>query len=141
VDILDINSSNPFFNDHQFIFISPLDLFRYSAASAALGVIDWTADNRPKYFSIDGGATSIARFAEGVVWGDGRQASHWKDSMGIGIMDPTAAQGETLSISQNDLRALDVIGWDVVVVPEPGTVALCGLAFVGVAIFRRRRLG
>jgi hypothetical protein len=46
------------------------------------------------------------------VWGDGYQASHWKDDLGLGIMDPTAAPGERLSISALDIEAMDVVGWN-----------------------------
>ncbi|MGK7872727.1 MAG: NF038122 family metalloprotease [Xenococcaceae cyanobacterium] len=130
VDILDINSPpvNGPFLDNQFTFVSTLDLFRYSDDSVAVDAIDWTADNRDKYFSIDGGVTQGALFSNGVNFGDGRQASHWKDNLGLGILDPTAAQGELLSITANDIQAFDVIGWDLpqqqlpTSVPEPGTV-------------------
>ena len=61
-------------------------MFRYSAASFALGAIDWTADTRNKYFSLDGGVTAGPLFSTGRNFGDGQQASHWKDSLGIGIM-------------------------------------------------------
>ena len=59
-----------------------------------------------------------------VEHGDGRQASHWKDSLGLGIMDPTAAPGELLSISANDLRLFDLIGYDIAVVPEASSLTL-----------------
>jgi hypothetical protein len=115
VDILDYYSSanhgGPY-NDDEFIYVSPLDLFRYSTDSKNRGVIDWTADKRDKYFSLDRGKTKIASFATGAQFGDGREASHWKDDLGIGIMDPTAARGEKLAISENDLRAFDAIGWN-----------------------------
>jgi PEP-CTERM motif len=151
VDILDINSPNPTtpgpFNSNLFTYVNTLDLFRYSAAStgaAGGAVIDWTADTRAKYFSIDRGATSLGcGFSTGTVFGDGRQASHWKDNLGCGIMDPTAAQGELLAISANDIRAFDVIGWNLravtPAVPEPSTWAmmLAGFGLVGLA--RRRR--
>ena len=103
-----------------------LDLFRYSSLSltAGAGVTDYTADNRDKYFSVDGGATPIALFANGIVYGDGRQASHWKDNLGIGIMDPTAGFGERLDISGTDLRAFDVLGYTLV--PEPSSGLLFG---------------
>jgi hypothetical protein len=115
VDVLDNNSTSTFYPDDQFIYVKPLDLFRFSSSSVSTGgngTIDWTADTRVKYFSIDGGTTSIAQFATGSVHGDGRQASHWKDNLGIGIMDPTLAAGELGQIANNDRQALDVIGWN-----------------------------
>lgn len=127
VDILDYNSTAPdFYNDDEFTFVSSLDLFRYSNESAAEGVNDWTADDRNKYFSIDGGATDLAAFSTGVTHGDGRQNSHWKDDLYIGLMDPTAGLGEVLAISQEDVLAMDVIGWNVSPVPEPSTYAMLG---------------
>ncbi len=101
-----------------------LDLFRYSQLSLSLGagVTDYTADNRDKFFSVDGGATEIALFSDGVNYGDGNQASHWKDNLGIGIMDPTAADGEQLNIADNDVRAFDAMGYTIV--PEPNTAAM-----------------
>ncbi len=148
VDVLDTNSTSPnFFNADDFTFVSSLDLFRYSAQSAATagGVIDFTAGNTAKYFSIDRGVTGQSvTFSTGQVHGDGRQASHWKDNLNLGIMDPTASNGELLSISANDLKAFDVIGWNlrpavVAAVPEPGTwmLMLAGFGLVGWA--RRRR--
>jgi hypothetical protein len=112
VDILDGNSAGTFYNDNQFTYVNPLDLFRYSSDSAKAKAIDWTADARDKYFSLDGGVTKIASFATGETKGDGRQASHWKDNLGLGIMDPTSSPGELLQITENDKRAFDVIGWN-----------------------------
>jgi hypothetical protein len=114
VDVLDGNGTPPnVFLDSQFTFVNTLDLFRYSALSAASNVIDWTADSRDKYFTLDRGVTNIALFSNGVNFGgDGRQASHWRDTMNLGIMDPTAAPGELLAINDNDKRAFDAIGWD-----------------------------
>jgi PEP-CTERM motif len=139
VDTLDSNAPpiGGTFSSNQFTFVSSLDLFRWSVASTALNVQDWTADNRDKCFSIDRGVTCGPLFSNGVNFGDGRQASHWKDNLGIGILDPTAARGELLGITANDLRALDVIGWNI---PEPSTYALVALAVAGMAASRRRRL-
>ena len=140
VDVLDFNFGP--FAANQFTFVSPLDMFRYSAASTAAGAIDWTADNRAKYFSIDGGATVGPLFSNGVSRGDGRQASHWKDNLGLGIMDPTAATGELLAIGSNDITAFDVIGWNLNLVPggvpEPATWAMMilGFGFIGGAMRR-----
>ena len=101
--------------------VTPLDLFRRSASSESAGTdIDIRADTDTKYFSIDGGATSLTTFSTGRYNGDGRQASHWKDSLGIGIMDPTSGQGEMLQITNFDVQAFDVIGWNTTPVIPPG---------------------
>lgn len=144
VDVLDINSPpvNGPFADHQFTFVSTLDLFRYSALSVQNSALDWTADNRTKYFSLDGGATQGAAFSNGRNFGDGRQASHWKDSLGLGVMDPTAGLGELLAISANDIVAFDAIGWNLT--PAHGapdgasTIGLIGLGFAFIALLRRQ---
>jgi hypothetical protein len=138
VDVLDQTAVSPFYNADQYNDVTTLDLFRYSTQSSALGAIDWTADNRLKYFSVDGGATAIASFANGVKYGDGRQASHWKDGLSLGLMDPTASTGATLAIGFNDLAALDAIGWNLSPVPEPARYAMFGLGLLTLAAARRR---
>ena len=133
VDILDLNSppvSGPF-AANQFTYVSALDLYRYSDLSAASGVNDFTADTRAKSFSVDGGATFLNAFATGRNFGDGQPAGHWKDSLGIGLMDPTGAQGESLGISARDIEAFDAIGWDAV--PEPAESVLLGTGLAGLA--------
>jgi len=114
VDIVDYYSKDgpgaPLSLDPYRIF-SPLDLFRYSKNSANQGILDLAAGSKA-YFSIDGGDTNLGLFSTGSYNGDGRQASHWKDNRNLGIMDPTAARGELLSISDLDLQAFDVIGWN-----------------------------
>lgn len=143
VDILDTNSSGSFFPDNVFTFVSPLDMFRFSSSSILLGagVIDWTAGTGAKYFSVDGGATNLGGYSTGTVHGDGRQASHWKDSLGLGIMDPTSAPGELLSITELDLRGFDAIGWDrlmVTAVPAPKALT-AGAMLLGVGMLFARR--
>ncbi|MEO5924734.1 MAG: NF038122 family metalloprotease [Bryobacteraceae bacterium] len=140
VDILDGNappSGGPF-ADNLFAYVSVLDLYRYSASSTASGVIDWTADTRSKYFSLDGGTSALGTFSTGVNFGDGRQASHWKDGLGLGILDPTIANGELAQISALDLRALDAIGWNLTTVPEPGSIALAMVGLLGMFAAKRR---
>ncbi len=141
VDILDYYSPPNFadaFPEDEFP-MSPIDFFRYSKESAEMGVLDWTADTRDKYFSIDGGVTAIAPFATGTDHGDGDQASHWKYRRRnkFGIMDPYGHLGEAGKVSDNDLIALDVIGWDAV--PEPSAFYLLGGGLVSLAWLRRRR--
>jgi len=143
VDYVDaINPAGPFPNENSSAayFSTPLDLFRYSNFNGAI-VNDFTAGtpSRVRYFSIDGGVTNLGAFSLGANQGDGYQASHWKDNLGLGIMDPTAAPGELLGISSLDVTALDVIGWNVRTssVPDSGAgiaglttlLVLCGVGY------------
>lgn len=134
----DIDQLGGFYPDGSFSS-NLIDLFRFSTASLAAGAgyTDLSADNRNKFFSVDGGITQGALFSNGLTFGDGRQASHWKDFLGLGIMDPTAFPGELLAINDNDLRAFDVMGYTLV--PEPTSGAL--LLLSGVGLFFRRRNG
>ncbi|MCB1935216.1 MAG: NF038122 family metalloprotease [Nitrosomonas sp.] len=123
--------------DNDYLF-STLDLFRYSDLSAVSGVTDMSADNRDKYFSIDNGSTNLAFFSTGVNSGDGYQASHWRDNLGLGIMDPTLAMGEFGLITPEDVIAFDVIGWDVLpAVPEPAPFGLLVMGLVVIACKQR----
>ncbi len=118
---------------------SILDLFRYSSASlaAGAGVIDSTADMRAKYFSVNGGSTSVAGFATGSVYGTGYAADHWQEFTYVGIMVPESFAGLRRSITTTDLRAFDVIGYKL---PEPGTGALVLLG-LGILCWRSKRFG
>lgn len=74
--------------------------------------------------------------------GDGDQASHWRDKLHLGIMDPTVAHGELLRLRWNDVIALDAIGWDIApaAIPAPGTVPLLCLALMLLAVQQRRQI-
>lgn len=113
VDLVDARAGTGASVDN-FRVATGLDIFRFSAQSVAAGAdIDMQAGTETKFFSIDGGATQITTFSQGRRLGDGQQASHWKDNRGIGIMDPTAAPGEYADITEFDVQAMDVTGWDV----------------------------
>lgn len=130
------------FSEDDLTYISSLDLFRYSRESTALGlgVIDWSADAREKFFSFDGGATLLAPFSTGTVYGDGEEASHWKTDLNLGAMDPRARAGGLIQISTTDLVAFDAIGYDLRPVPEPSTYGLAGVTVLLIgAVLRRRR--
>lgn len=122
--------------DSGFAIFSGLDMFRYSAD----GVLNLAVGGTP-YFSLDGGATNLGLFSTGVDHGDGAQTSHWKDHLGLGIMDPTARPaGQANEVTTLDLIALDAIGWNVnYSVPEPTAPVMAGLALLGLVLHRRRR--
>lgn len=107
-----------------FRIFTVLDLYRCSAQSvgAGAGVLDLATGGTP-FFSIDGGVTSFGQFSTGSFNGGGRQASHWKGNLGLGLMDPTLSPGELALLSALDFSAIDVIGYDRAPVPEPGTAA------------------
>lgn len=142
VDALDANGDG-LSNDDDFTFVSSIDFLRFSSESESAGAdIDWTADNRDKYLALDGGATPLlpgtSHWATGFDFGDGDQASHWKDGQSIGLMSPTTGGGMLASFSATDLRAFDVIGYNrFVAVPEPGCLFVLGV--VTLAAFARRR--
>ena len=130
VDLFDrTDPSNPVSinNLDNFFVNNTLDLFKFSSDSliAGAGVLD-LRPGANTYFSIDGGLTPIAPFSTGRFAGDAQQASHWKDNQGLGALDPTVSDGEFVSVSELDLLAFDVIGWDLAVVdvPEPGVLIL-----------------
>lgn len=120
VDTLDVFSgSGPNANQvpsfDPFSINTTLDIFRYSSESLlnGLSIPDIAVGERSQYFSIDGGTTPLALFSTGRFNGDGRQASHWKDNLNFGIMDPTFSPGEIGQITAVDLLAFDIIGFDV----------------------------
>ena len=120
-----------------------LDLYRHGARNG--GGLDFATDGTGSdnpYFSLDGGATALGTFSTGSYNGDGRQASHWKDNLGLGILDPTFAPGELGIISALDVRAFDAIGYDVVVVPEidpAGIGSALALVLGALGMIERRR--
>jgi hypothetical protein len=85
------------------------------------------------------GAAEIP-MSTGLTQGDGRQASHWKDGLNLGLMDPTLASGVIGQLLDNDFRAIDLIGYEVAAVPEAGAfllLAAISIASFAVAISRR----
>lgn len=144
VDALDFYALGAF-SDDQYGFVTPLDFYRCSAASAAQNALDWTVGSGtdPKLFSLDGCATSLASFATGRNKGDGQQASHWKDNLGIGLMDPTSSAGELKVFTPIDRLSFDVIGWNLsntVSTPAPASALVFLFGLAGLAMARRRGL-
>lgn len=94
-----------------------LDLFRHSLNTARItnpdGSVSTVTEGEAAYLSVDGGQTNLGDLATGLN-GDGSQASHWKRLQNaMGIMDPTLAYRERMTLSERDLKAMDALGWDV----------------------------
>ena len=120
-----------------------LDLFRFQDGPASVDPTEATFATTPR--SLITGGTPI--FDDGLnefamsSGTDGFQTSHWKadDLSGnyVGTMDPTLGFGNMFTITNADLRAFDLIGYEVTTAPEPaGLIALSLSAVVGM---RRRR--
>jgi hypothetical protein len=127
VDIYDnpanVNLPNVNANGSPGLF-STLDLFRYSTdptnVAPGTGPVRDLAVGSPAYFSIDGGATQLfgaSLFSTGRNYGDGQQASHFKDLGGcsgqLGIMDPNFCYAQMGEVTALDIAAFDALGWNV----------------------------
>jgi hypothetical protein len=89
-----------------------------------------------------GGVPAEMPMSTGYYCGDGRQASHWKDDHYtgelIGVMDPTLGYGVVEPVTAADLRALDLIGYEITV-PEPAAMVVLSLGGVTILLNRLRR--
>ena len=134
------------------IAVEPLDLFRFRPADNPTNTAQFTLNNRslltglfgPDYGQSDfSDTTNVYPFSTGYYTGDGRQASHWKDdsltSTWIGLMDPTLASNLWFDVATADIRAMDLIGYDLAPAPLPGTLVLLGSSLISLVSWRRFR--
>ena len=123
--------------------VGPLDFFRYSAP----GTRSFTYDPTQKaYFSIDGGKTNLVFFnqqngANGADFGD------WGNPQGTAqgntppqVQDAFGTPGGEVNLGTNELTGLQVIGYNLVVVPEPSTWAMLLVSVGLLAYLRMRRM-
>jgi hypothetical protein len=134
----------------NFAWHMPMDFLRYSEASLALGVTDTSIDDQIRFLALGNLGILVST---GVKFGDGQQASHFLDNVGLGMMDPTADNGELRLFTGYDLVIFDALGWDLTpealnlasaamaAIPEPSTYGLAmgalGLAW---AVRHRRKV-
>jgi hypothetical protein len=113
--------------------VGVLDLFRYSANR----VRSFSTSGPTPYFSIDGGKTDISNFNQA---GGGSDYADWGNNAKPQVQDAFGTPGIDLNIGPNELEALDVVGYNLVAVPEPSSlIALGGLAVAGLIFAARRR--
>jgi uncharacterized repeat protein (TIGR01451 family) len=111
--------------------VSVWDLFRFAPASASLATFATARRIMSKGATQIFFANQLSTFGTlelglstggpnpGPSDGDGRQSSHWKDDAllstrpYIGIMDPSLAPGLRRTISENDIRAIDLLGYSI----------------------------
>ena len=115
IEELSNNNRNIFSRFNRIDQATPLDMFRMSSQSEVGHAIDLSIGGDP-FFSADGGLNNLANFSSGQntqLGGDGYQASHWrKQDSQLGIMDPVLNLGEQREMTDLDLLAMDIIGWD-----------------------------
>ena len=108
----------------------PEDLFRYNST----GGRSFTASPATAYFSIDT-TTLIAQFHNA---NDGADYGDWETGAAPPqVQDAFATAGAHPTLGPSELRALDVIGFDLAV-PEPATGVLLGTALLFVVLAKRR---
>jgi hypothetical protein len=119
-----------------------LDLFRFGPGDNPIDAASFTSATRNLIPGVNAffDDTDNEYLLSTGLSGDERQASHWKDINSIGILDPTLAFGQVFEISPADLRALDLIGYDISAVPLPAPLLLLTIA-IALLLRQSRRSG
>lgn len=126
--------------------LTTMDLFRFATGSAPTTASDFTTATRvltPGTPSVFSDTQITYNMSTGANLGDGNQAGHWKDDEQtgtlIGIMDPTLDYGTIETVQESDLRVMELLGYDIIAVPEPsvGHLLLLGVGW-RLAFLRRR---
>ena len=118
--------------------VGPLDLYRYSAPGVrSFSVLPTTSPYA--YFSINGGNTVLSYFTQNSQLDYGDWLSNPRPAgYGPQVQDAIATPGTNPALGVNELTALNVIGYNLVV-PEPASVTLLALGMACLVYCHRRR--
>ncbi len=114
---------------------SPEDLFRYTSAGAR----SFTTSNASAYFSING-TTDLAQYnnqSGGADYGDW-QSNPLPSGVNPQVQDAFGSAYATPTLGPNEILALNLIGYDLIPAPEPGTAAVLAVGMAGLLRLRRR---
>jgi hypothetical protein len=122
-----------------------LDLFRFGTSANPTTTADFSTmsrELRPTVASYFDDLSIQVPFSTGAFTGDSYQASHWKETGSNlwGIMDPAIAYSQIAGISKYDLRAMDLIGYEVTAVPLPPAIWLFAGGLLAWTRYARRSL-
>lgn len=106
---------------------SPWDLFRFrpGITTSQFSTAQRVQSSGGEQIFFGGGAeVRLSTGRPDGSGGDGRQCSHWKDDtlnggVYLGIMDPVLPAGIRVEMTQNDLIALDLMGYQLRTSPNP----------------------
>ena len=112
--------------------VDSLDLFRFASAGVRSFTTSATAT---AYFSIDSGAINLTNFNDGS---GGSDFGDWATGQTSQVQDAFGSPGVDVNLGSNELTALDVVGYNLVSVPEPGISALLLSGLIAIGILRSR---
>ena len=138
----DVDELDAFYSETN---LTTLDRFRFAANNTPTSLTAFANTPRemsPGSESVFSDTVNSYAFSTGYYQGDGSQASHWKDDALtgnlIGLMDPNLSYGAFRGVTDADLRAMELIGYTLIAVPEPGRMLLLVIGMFTLVLRRRR---